>query len=328
MNLMVLSPGRRCELISYFKDEFNKSGARVIAVDINKYAPALYSADKYHVIKKDFDNLGRYIEDIIRLCEEEEAEALLTLIDPELKLLSQYRKKFEENNIKLILSCELAIKDTFDKYSFYANYKNKLGLAKTYRYYKDAIEGINRGELKYPLIVKLVNGSASMGIQKVDSESQLKKYETESNYIFQEYIEGKEIGVDVYFDMVSKKIVSVFMKEKIAMRSGETDKSLSIFQKDILEEILKLEPEGYFCGPVDIDVFISSSGKIRINEINPRFGGGYPHAHYCGVDFVKLIANNVQGIENKVDIGNYRTGIEMMKYNNFLFRGNEAVNEK
>lgn len=328
MNLMILSPGRRCEIVRYFKKELNKNGKRLITLDMSEYAPALHFSDKFYVIEKDFDNLESYINKIIEICKEENVTFLLTLIDPELELLSRYRNNFEENDIRLILSDEQIIKSTFDKLLFYSEYKDKLRLIKTYRDYREILEKIEAGELNFPIIAKPLKGSASIGIKEITSRRELEAYrDAGESYIFQEYIFGKEIGVDVYFDIVSDKIVSIFMKEKIAMRAGETDKSISFFQKEILDEILKLETCKGFKGPLDVDIFVSEDDKIYLNEINPRFGGGYPHAHYCGVDFIRMIVNNMNGMENKINFGNYQLDVKMMKYNGILFERDGNIYE-
>lgn len=328
MNLMILSPGRRCELVKSFKDRLNMSGRKVIALDMNKYAPALYFADKYHVIKKDFSRLGSYVDDIIRICKKEKVGFLLTLIDPELEILSKYHARFESDGMKLILPDDNVVKTTFDKYLFYLKYKDLLPLALTCFTRADILKRIRAGDVKYPVMAKPRKGSASIGIRRVDSARDFPDVGCDKDHIYQEFLYGKEIGIDAYFDLISGRLVSVFMKEKIAMRSGETDKSVSFFSGDILKHILKLECAGGYKGPIDIDAFVSKSGKIRINEINTRFGGGYAHAHYCGADFIKLAARNMEGRENKANLGDYKTGVVMMKCNRFVFMKDGEVSEE
>ena len=48
--------------------------------------------------------------------------------------------------------------------------------------------------------------------------------------------------------------------------------------------------------------------------MNPRFGGGYPHAYECGVNHMKLIVNNLEGKENEKQEPGYEEGVYMMKY--------------
>ena len=65
---------------------------------------------------------------------------------------------------------------------------------------------------------------------------------------------------------------------------------------------------------IDMDIF-RIGNEYYISEINPRFGGGYPHAYEAGVNFPKLIINSINGIVNKSEIGNYSENVYMMKYN-------------
>ncbi|MDK3224074.1 carbamoyl phosphate synthase, partial [Clostridium perfringens] len=66
-------------------------------------------------------------------------------------------------------------------------------------------------------------------------------------------------------------------------------------------------------GPIDIDVF-RINGEYYISEVNPRFGGGHPHAYECGENFMKFIKNNLEGKENKSNIGNYVEDIYVIKH--------------
>ena len=65
---------------------------------------------------------------------------------------------------------------------------------------------------------------------------------------------------------------------------------------------------------IDMDIF-RVEGEYYISEINPRFGGGYPHAYESGVNFPKMIINSLNKIENSNQIGNYDEDVYMMKYN-------------
>ena len=63
-----------------------------------------------------------------------------------------------------------------------------------------------------------------------------------------------------------------------------------------------------------IDIF-DVNGEYYVSEVNPRFGGGYPHAYESGADHMKFIVNNLEGNANKCVVGeNYEIGTYMMKY--------------
>lgn len=104
------------------------------------------------------------------------------------------------------------------------------------------------------------------------------------------------------------------------MRAGETDKAISYKSRKVLEEIKKISQIEGLYGPIDIDVFVDEKEEVYINEINPRFGGGHPHAYGCGVNFMDMILNNINNKENKPEFFNYKENILMLKYNGLFFR--------
>jgi carbamoyl-phosphate synthase large subunit len=133
----------------------------------------------------------------------------------------------------------------------------------------------------------------------------------------QELLNGQEIGADVYIDTVSGEVVSIFTKKKIKMRAGETDKAVSFKDEKLFDLIERFVKEAGFRGQIDIDIF-DIGGEYYISEVNPRFGGGYPHAYEAGCDHMKLILNNLKGIANEKRIGAYDEGVYMMKYNEVM----------
>ena len=82
-----------------------------------------------------------------------------------------------------------------------------------------------------------------------------------------------------------------------------------------------------FHGPIDADFFYKN-GEYYLSEVNPRFGGAYLHAYGAGVDFIKLIDNNLRGEENPVLIGNYEDGIVMMMYDSVVIKKNDELSKR
>lgn len=319
-NLLILSPGRRVEIVQYFKDAFHKENRKVYTLDMSDKAPALYFGDEYFRIDKDFAHLDLYINKVLEICKKKEVGAIITLIDPELVLLSHYKQEFDQLGVKLILSNLDFVESTFDKFEFYNKYKGILKLVETVGSAEDALNKLNSKEWEFPLFAKLRDGSASIGIKKINSFEDIEELKSEPKYIYQPFISGKEYGVDTFFDLKSGKLVSMFIKEKLAMRAGETDKAISVHSQNVINEVLKVQNIKGLYGPIDIDVFVSNDGEVYINEINPRFGGGYPHAYGCGVNFMNLILNNLNGNENQVSLDSYKEGIMMLKYNGLYFK--------
>ena len=93
--------------------------------------------------------------------------------------------------------------------------------------------------------------------------------------------------------------------------------------KEMIMRVEKFVKECGWSGQIDIDIF-DIDGEYYISEVNPRFGGGYPHAYECGCNHMKLIKNNLIGVANEKNIGAYEEGIYMMKYNEVMIRRKES----
>ena len=315
-NILILSSGTRNKIIQYFKRELSGIG-QVFATDCSNLAPALYEADEYFIVPR-IDDPG-YLDIILDLCKKHDIKCVLTLIDPEISLLAQHADRFNAIGVVPMVSSFEVVERSFDKYDFYSwlrehNYRSALTYEDKELFYQD----VEKGLLGYPVFMKPRRGSASLNISKAydkdDVEFLLKRH---PDLLIQEYMDGTEIGVDVYVDLITKKVVSIFTKEKILMRAGETDKSVSFKDPKLFELITRFVEESGYVGAIDIDIF-RVENEYYISEVNPRFGGGYLHAHECGVSFPRLLVNNLQGMENQASIGDYPAGTVMMKYNEVI----------
>ena len=63
---------------------------------------------------------------------------------------------------------------------------------------------------------------------------------------------------------------------------------------------------------------VIKDGEYYLSEINPRFGGAYLHAYGAGVDFFKLIENNIDGRTNDNIIGQYEEDVLMLMYDDVV----------
>ena len=79
-----------------------------------------------------------------------------------------------------------------------------------------------------------------------------------------------------------------------------------------------------FNGPVDMDFFYRD-GVYYLSEINPRFGGAYLHGYGAGADFPKLIRNNIHGIENPDEMGNYEDASIMLMYDDVIMTNQKEL---
>lgn len=326
MNILILSAGTRNKVVQYFKEAAGDQG-RVIATDCSNLAPAVYDADAFYLVPR--ITAPGYIEKILDICKKEKVDGVFSLIDPELSLLAKERDKFLALGTTPVISPYDLVETCFDKFKMYRmltemNIPTGRCYVEKEAFYKD----VRDGKISYPVFVKPVKGSASLNINKVSSDKEIEVlFDLYDDLMIQEFMDGQEYGADVYIDMLSGKCTSIFVKKKIKMRAGETDKSVSVKNSALFDLLQNFVEKCGFCGMIDIDIF-EIDGTFYISEVNPRFGGGYPHAYECGVNLPKQVINNLAGNKNPVAIGEYKEGICMMKYNEIAimdFSGKEIV---
>ncbi len=317
-NILLLSVGTRNKVVQYFKKEFAGKG-NVVVTDMTEIAPAIYEADRHYKVPRITE--PGYIDLILDICRKEDVSAVLSLIDPELSLLAKNKGKFAEIGVTVIGSayelCEMAL-DKMQMYIWLKEHGYKC--AKSYVDINEFYADLDAGVISFPVFVKPVRGSASIEINKVhDKETLELLWAHDDNLMVQEFLNGQEIGADCYIDMISGELVSVFTKKKLLMRAGETDEAVSFKDEKLFELIERFVKESGWKGQIDIDIF-EVDGEYYISEVNPRFGGGYPHAYECGCNHMQLILNNLMGMTNEKNIGSYDEGIYMMKYNEVAIR--------
>lgn len=318
MNILIASCGTRNKIIQYFNRALNGRG-KTIATDASENAPALYEADVHYVVPR--ITAPNYLDTLYDICKKEKVTAILSLIDPELSLLALHENEFRELGVTVIGSSYELCERSLDKYEMYKWLKEHgYFAARSYIRLDEFLTDVREGKITYPVFVKPARGSASIAITKADDEETVRLLMSHGeNMMIQEYMQGQEIGVDCYIDLISGKPVSIFTKRKLVMRAGETDKAVSYKDPKLFALVENFIEESGFLGQIDIDIF-DQDGEYYISEVNPRFGGGYPHAYECGVDHMKLICHNLEGKPNAVITGQYEDGLIMMKYNEIMMR--------
>ena len=315
-NILILAAGTRNKVVQAFREAFRGKGT-VVAADASPLGPAIYDADKYYIVPP--ISAPEYIDRILEICREEKIAGALSLIDPELSLLAANEDRFREAGVTVIGSSYELCERSLDKYQMYLWLKKHgYACARSWMDREAFYRAAEAGEISYPVFVKPAKGSASISISKVyDRETVELLFTHEDGLMVQEFLDGQEIGADVYIDIISGEVVSIFTKKKIKMRAGETDKAVSFKDEKLFALIERFVGESGFRGQIDIDIF-DVGGTYYISEVNPRFGGGYPHAYACGCDHMTLILNNLRGEVNAPRIGAYDEGVYMMKYNEIM----------
>ena len=274
-------------------------------------APAMAVADKAIVVPEVYS--AKYIDTILNICRREQIDALFSLNDLELPILVSENKKFEKIGVKLVISNEEVIDTCFDKYKTILFCKQlQINFPKTFLMLDEARDALTKGIFKLPVIVKPRWGSASIGIECAETIEELEMayhlvslkiskgmlYEASKQHLdqavmIQEKIDGIEYGLDILNDF-SGHTVAIYVKEKLAMRAGETDKAVLRNKPDLEALGLHIGNHLGHIGNLDCDIF-ESNGNYYLLEMNPRFGGGYPFSHFAGANYPAAICSWIEG---------------------------------
>ena len=326
MNYLMCSVGRRCEFLKFFRSSIAK-GSRIIATDNSPYAPALYFADKQYIVP--LIDTPQYIDTILKICDAEKINAITTFIDPEIMLIAENRKSFEKLGIEVLAPYSDTAKLCFNKYEMFKYLKScDVRTVMTWGSFEEIKTALDNGNARFPLFVKPRTGSGSVGARKIsDFESLHTAFAQDSSLIAQELMTGEgcfDLDADVYVDTISHRPVSIFSKRKINTTIGGANKTISFKDQKLFEFVEQVISHFKFNGPIDVDLFYKD-GEYYLSEINPRFGGAYLHAYGAGVDFIKLIENNLHGIENENIIGNYEEDVVMMMYDSVVIKNKQDL---
>ena len=309
MNVLFTCAGRRTYLLKYFKENLS-DGDKVVATDMQLSAPALQVADIKLQVPAVYD--PEYVNITLNICKEHNIDALLSLNDLELPILAENKARFEELGVKVIVSDPKVIDIAFDKYKT-AQWVESLGLVapKTYVRLEDAKKALAAGEIEFPLFMKPRWGSGSIGLESIADMEELDIYynllmkkikktilataSVGDEYIMiQEKLTGSEFGLDIMNDLNGNN-VGVSVKQKLAMRAGETDKAVTVDLPEVREMGRKIGEALGHIGNLDVDIMQRADGAYCVLELNPRFGGGFPFSYEAGVNMPKAIIQWVKG---------------------------------
>lgn len=323
-NILFTCAGRRNYLINYFKEALNGNG-KILAVDCQTDAPALIDADIAVQVPDIYST--NYIEKLKKICREHEINAIISLNDLELPILSEHKRDLEKEGIMVILSDERVIDISFDKWKTF-EFLNSIDILtpRTYIDMNMAIRDLDSKIINFPLVLKPRWGSASIGIEFVENREELllayrllksklsksilniaSSDDREHSILIQENIDGTEYGMDVLNDFYGN-YYSTFAREKLSMRAGETDKAMSVIDSRLNEVGKTLSKNLKHIGNLDCDLFVKGN-SIYVLELNPRFGGGYPFSHEAGANSAAIYIAWINGDNNVDKYNSYKANI-------------------
>ena len=305
MNILITCAGRRNYLVDYFKEAVHPHGGKVHVFNTDTDSAAFWQADI--AVLSPFASDPHYAEFVENYCTTHDIGAVLSCMDVDLSILAGLKDRFAALGISVIIADPWVTDMALDKLKTHQFLQeHKLPVTPLFTDLHQALLSIQRGELHYPVYVKPRWGMGSIALFRAENEKELLFYfekarqiisvsfdhygmakEDAASVIIQGSCPGQEYGLDIINDLAGRHQVTV-VKQKLGMRSGETDKAVTVKHVALEKLGADIAAITQHPGNMDVDVFWDGA-KAYILEFNPRFGGGYPFSHAAGIDLPKAI---------------------------------------
>lgn len=272
--------------------------SRIVATDTSMVSTATVSADAFQLVPPARD--AGYLDALLELSERESIDVLLPGSEPELRVVSDHRERFEELGVFLPINPKSVIDLSLDK-SRTAQFFLEHGLAFPRSATITSAEDVDRVDFLPAVLKPSIGGGGSANIMLAQSMDELRVFgryllDIYSEFVVQEYVgtEESEYTVGVLLDMEGEIVNSIAMRRIIRTGLGAKLRVANRTGRTELGEHLAISSgisQGEFVAPFDLNQEcerIASElgaraainiqcrwvdGKAVVFEVNPRFSG-------------------------------------------------------
>jgi carbamoyl-phosphate synthase large subunit len=274
---------------------------KIISTDANPLSAGLYLADQSYILPNADDS--SFFEKALSIIECEDIGVIFPTSGFDIIPYSQNKIKLNNKGVTAVISDYECLNTCLDKNLFYQKLSPYFDLPFT----TTKSEEIDN----FPCIVKPIFGKGSRDVficnNKEELDRILNHYE---NMIIQEYLPKQEFTIDVMSDLDGNPIVAV-PRERLEIKAGISSKGKVVVDQYMQDECMAIAEFLNIKGPSCMQMKVSSDGKPKIMEINPRMGGATILATYAGINFADIILKMVNG--EKVQIPQIKE-VTMMRY--------------
>jgi carbamoyl-phosphate synthase large subunit len=257
---------------------------RIVGVDADAFASGLYRTEVGYTVPK--ANQEGYVERMIEVVQEEDADVLIPGSDPEVLEIAQNRQLIEaESEVKVLVSPEETVRIGLDKWKTF-QYLDKKGFKTPCTVLPENVGELVDGR-GFPLVVKPRTGSASRGLFIATDKEELDYALSHSDdAIVQEYLVPKDWEANLDKNDLKRQI-DEYSTEVIVSKEGDVVNSLSNWRKmdkgvpsvakirpyeEVREACEEIARSLNVVGPVNLQARVTEEGPTFF-EINTRFSG-------------------------------------------------------
>jgi carbamoyl-phosphate synthase large subunit len=311
VNLLFTCIGKRGYIADYFRAHL-RSGEKIIGTSHTPWTPGFRSCDLGILVPPIASD--EYVPAILEACKKYEIVGLLSFYDQDVVALSTRVNELKAIGVMPFIPAKKAARIGNDKWITFRTLRDAgLPVPETTISLEEARVGLKSGRFRFPLIVKPRMGFGSANVFVAREDIQLEAFFSyAADMLIQEFIEGDMYDIEALSGL-SQEVLQVVVWRKFLSRLGETEQAVTVEDPELLVMGQRLAKIVGLVGPMDVDLFRTKDGGVRIIELNLRFGGGYPVSHLAGADFPKMIVEILRGGRPAPRIGQYRRGIGLLK---------------
>ncbi len=245
----------------------------------------------------------KVVEDICRICKENEIDIILPFVDGAIEIAARCKEELPDVFVPVI-EPGLAEK-MFDKVEA-AKLFQEAGFRIPMTY--------NAINAEMPAIAKPRHGSASRGIKVFRNIDDLMHLENLQDYLVQEFIEeSREYTIDCYVSQKGEILVTV-PRIRLEVMGGEVTRTVTTRKEELIKRSRDVLKHFGFRGPVTLQ-FIEDTKKERflLMEINPRLGGGVICSIFAGAPITDFIIREAMKMDVK-PVDDWISGTLMARY--------------
>lgn len=276
--------------------QLKSRGFNVILIDYNENPPSKEFVNE-HIRESIYD-----IDLLKSIIRERNIYAVFSSnLDRTLPIISDLSDKFNlpfylDTHKSLLVTDKMKMKTIFNE--------NDIPTAKWIK--TNELDSIKTIDLEYPLIIKPVNGTGSIGLQKVEKKENLEecfrisKKDSDGDLLIEEFCEGKEYSIDAF---AFKDRVQIFtIRERLKVEIKDTNSMVCvggvISNNFISDSILKKMDElvnnignafDLNNSPLMVQLICGGDHNLIVVEIAARNSGGIAHIinkHLIGFDII------------------------------------------
>jgi carbamoyl-phosphate synthase large subunit len=316
--VLISSAGRRVGLIECFRRSASAAGIdlHVLACDMEpEMSAACYAADRAFAVPR--CDGPAFVDSMLKIVVDSSVDLIVPTIDPELAPLAAAADRFKAVGARVHVSPPSVIEVVRDKVRT-AQVLAAAGVPVPWTASLEAARG-EADRLVWPLFLRPSGGSASRGIKIARGPADLPAAPDEP-MMLQQLLVGPEYTVNMFIDEHGV-LRSAVAHERLRVRAGEVEKGRTerdpIFRR-LAEGVARALPDAR--GVLCFQMIVDKATGPRVFEVNARFGGGYPLAHFAGAEYTRWLLEELIGQPSTAN-DDWRSGALMLRYDAATFAG-------